>query len=590
MQFLKNVLSTVVGLFLFCLLFFLVIIIIGVAAGSGSDDVVTVKKNSVIELDISEVTNDYAGIFHSDDFSFLNSEPKEGLFDVLKAIDAAQTDDKIKGITLTNSTTTLGMAQNKALRDRLEAFKKSGKFIVAYSDTYSQADYYLTSVADTIYLNPVGEMEFKGLSSEVMFYKDLQEKTGIKMEVIRHGKFKAAVEPFLSNEMSPENREQISTLLNSVWGTIASEIAESRNIPLDSINSIADNLSARTPDMAKASKLIDKIGYIDEFQDGIRHALKIKKDEEINTVSILDYVEANQFKDLLSGAEDQIAIIYAQGEIGSGKGNLTSIGEISMRKALKAAADNDDIKAIVLRVNSPGGSALTSDLIWRDIELAKKKKPVVVSMGNLAASGGYYISCNADRIFTEPTTITGSIGVFGVLPNFTELSKNMGIHTEQVNTHKNSAGYSVFTPLEDNTREMIQQSVESVYDTFITRVANGRKMTKEQVDALGQGRVWSGTDAVKNGLADELGGLDDAIAYAAKLGKTENYSTKNYPEYERNLEDFFANASGLPFAQSKEEFIKEELGEENYQVIERIRRASQLRGTQVIMPYEITIR
>ncbi|NDI99287.1 signal peptide peptidase SppA [Flavobacterium sp. LaA7.5] len=590
MQFLKNVLSTVVGLFLFCLLFLLVIIIIGVAAGSGSDDVVKVKENSVIELDISEVTNDYAGTFYSDEFSFLNSEPTDGLSDVLKAIDAAQEDDKIKGITLTNSTTALGMAQNKALRDKLEDFKKSGKFVVAYSDTYSQADYYLNSVADTIYLNPVGEMEFKGLSSEVMFFKDLQEKTGIKMEVIRHGKFKAAVEPFLSNEMSPENREQISTLLNSVWNTIASEIAESRNIPLDSINSIAENLSARTPDMAKASKLIDKIGYIDEFHNGIRHALKIKKDDEINTVDILDYVEANKFKDLLSDAKDKIAVVYAQGEIGSGKGNLTTIGEISMRKALKAAADDENVKAIVLRVDSPGGSALTSDLIWRDIELAKKKKPVVVSMGNLAASGGYYISCNANRIFTEPTTITGSIGVFGVLPNFTELSKNIGVHTEQVNTHKNAAGYSVFTPLDDDTRAIIQQSVESVYDTFITRVANGRKMTKEQVDAIGQGRVWSGTDAVNIGLADELGGLDDAIAYAAKLGKTDSYSTVNYPEYERNLEDFFADASGLPFAQSKEEFIKEEVGEENYQVIERLRRASQLRGTQVIMPYEITIR
>ncbi len=590
MQFLKNVLSTVVGLFVFCLLFFLVILIIGIAASSGSDDIVKVKQNSVIELDIHEVSNDYAGIFHSDEFSFLNSEPKDGLSDVLNAIDAAQTDDKIKGITITNSATTLGMAQNKALRDKLEDFKKSGKFIVAYSDAYRQADYYLNSVADTIYLNPVGEMEFKGLSSEVMFFKDLQEKTGIKMEVIRHGKFKAAVEPFLSNEMSPENREQITTLLNSVWNTLASEIAESRNIPLDSINSIAENLSARTPDMAKASKLIDKIGYIDEFHDGIRHALKIKKGKEINTVSILDYVETTKFKDLLADTEDKIAIIYAQGEIGSGKGNLNSIGEITMRKALKEASEDKNVKAIVLRVDSPGGSALTSDLIWRDIELAKKKKPVVVSMGNLAASGGYYISCNADRIFTEPTTITGSIGVFGVLPNFTELTKNIGVHTEQVNTHKNAGGYSVFKPLDDETREIIQQSVESVYDTFITRVANGRKMTKEQVDAIGQGRVWSGTDAVNIGLADELGGLDDAITHAAKLGKTESYTTVNYPEYERNLEDFFADASGLPFTQSREEFIKEEVGEENYQVIERLRRANQLRGTQVIMPYEITIR
>ncbi|OIQ22592.1 MAG: signal peptide peptidase SppA [Flavobacterium sp. MedPE-SWcel] len=590
MRFLKNVLATIVGLFLFCLLFFFVIVIIGVAAGSSNTDVVTVEENSVIELDLSKVGSDYAGTFHSDEFAFLNSEPKEGLTDVLNAIDAAQSDDKIKGITITNNTTLLGMAQNKALRDKLKEFKKSGKFIVSYSDTYSQTDYYLNSVADTLYLNPVGELDFKGLSSEVMFYKDLQEKTGIKMEVIRHGKFKAAVEPFLSNEMSPANREQISTLLGSIWSTVSTDIAESRNLPLDSINSIATRLGARTPSMAKASKLIDKIGYIDQYEDGIRHALNLNKDEEINTVSILDYIPTGELNDIMALTEDKIAVIYAQGEIKGGKGTLTSIGEIAIRDALKAAIEDENVKSIVLRVNSPGGSALASELMWRDIELAKKEKPVVVSMGNYAASGGYYISCNADRIFTEPTTITGSIGVFGVLPNFTQLSENVGIHTEQVNTHENAAGYSVFTPLKENTRAIIQEGVESVYDTFITRVAEGRKMTKEQVDALGQGRVWSGTDAVKNGLADEIGGLDDAIAYAAKLGETEEYSTENFPKFERNLEDFFSDASGLPFLQSKEDFIKEEVGEENYRVIERFRRVSQLKGTQVILPYEITIR
>jgi protease-4 len=590
MQFLKNVLSTIVGLFMFCVIMFFVLIIIGIAAGGGDKDVVQVKENSVIELDISTVSQDYAGIFYSDEFAFLNEEPTDGFIDVLKAIDAAKKDDKIKGITITNSYSLLGMAQNKALRDKLAEFKKSGKFVVAYSDTYTQADYYLSSVADTIYMNPVAELEFKGLSSEVMFFKDLQEKTGIKMEVIRHGKFKAAVEPFLSNEMSPENREQLTTLLNAMWNSVVADISESRKIPADSLNSIANNLSARTPEMAKERGLVDKIGYIDQFHDGIRKALKIKKDEEINTVDILDYAEANKFNDILNGADDVIAVVYAQGEITGGEGGINNIGEIAMRKALKAAADDKNVKAIVLRVDSPGGSALASELIWRDIELAKKKKPVVVSMGNLAASGGYYISCNANRIFTEPTTITGSIGVFGVLPNFTQLSKNIGIHTEQVNTHKHASGYSLFTPLEDDTREVIQQSVEGVYDTFITRVANGRKLTKEQVDAIGQGRVWSGTDAVKIGLADELGGLDDAIAYAAKLGKTTSYTTQNYPEYERNLEDLFGSLTGMPFAKTKEEFIAEEIGEENYRVIERIRRVSKLRGTQVILPYEITIR
>jgi protease-4 len=590
MQFLKNVLSTLVGLFLFCFLFFFLIVLIGVAAaGSGKEEVVVVKDNSVIELDIAGVTNDYSGKFKFKDFAMFDSEPKDGLMDIIKAIDYAKKDEKIKGISITNSSSMLGIAQNKALRDKLEDFKKSGKFVVSYSDGYSQSDYYLNSVSDTIYLNPVGDLDFKGLSSEVMFYKDLQEKTGITMEVIRHGKYKSAVEPFLSNEMSPANREQITALLTSVWSSVVTDISKSRKIPVDSLNSIADNLSARTPELAKQVKLIDKIGYEDEYHAGIKKALKVKKDEDYNSVDILDYVKATAMNDLLTTAEDEIAVIYAQGEIRGGEGDVNVIGEGAMRTALKAARDNKNVKAIVLRVDSPGGSALTSELIWRDIELAKKVKPVVVSMGNLAASGGYYISCNANRIFAEQGTITGSIGVFGVLPNFTKLSNNIGIHTEQVSTHKNASGYSVFSPLKDDTRAIIQQGVEKVYTTFVSRVAAGRKLSFDQVDAIAQGRVWSGTEALKNGLVDEIGGLDAAIKYAAKLGKTTEYSTKNYPEYEKDFGKILARL-GLPFASTKEEFIKEELGEENYRVIQRIRRVSQLKGTQVIMPYEINIR
>jgi len=597
MQFLKSVLATVVGLFLFGFISFLLIIVIGVAAaaagsggGGGNKNIVEVKDNSVIELDLTKVTNDYAGNFTYKDFAMLNSEPKEGLTDVLNAIDAAKKDDRIKGITITNGTTGLGMAQSKALRDKLEDFKKSKKFIVAYSDTYTQGMYYLNSVADTLYLNPVGDFEFKGLSSEVMFYKDLQEKTGITMEVIRHGKYKSAVEPFLANEMSPANREQITQLLTSVWGSVVSDISKSRNIPVDSLNSIAENLSARTPEMAKAKKLIDKVGYEDEYVAGIKKALKVEKSEEYNTVDILDYVDAAEMDSKANDAKDRIAVIYAQGEIAGGEGDVNVIGEGALRKALQAAIDDEDVKSIVLRVDSPGGSALTSDIIWRDIELAKKKKPVVVSMGNYAASGGYYISCNANRIFAEPTTITGSIGVFGMLPNLTKLSNNIGIHTEEVSTHGNASGYSMFTPLKDNTREVIQQGVESIYTTFVSRVAKGRNMTPEAVDAIAQGRVWTGNDALKNGLVDEIGGLDDAIKYAAKLGKTTDYRTKNYPEYERTFDKFLSGLTGLPFAQSRESFIKEEVGEENYQMIERIRRVTKLKGVQAMMPFEINIR
>jgi protease-4 len=589
-SFFKMLLATIVGLFLFCFLFFMFFAIIAIAAGSGNEDVVKVKENSVIELDIEKVNMDYAGKFTYTDFSMFNDEPKDGLSDVLNAIAAAKKDDKIKGITLTNSSSRLGMAQNKALRDQLEDFKKSGKFVVSYSDSYSQTDYYLNSVADTIYLNPIGEIDFKGLSSEVMFFKDFQEKTGIKMEVIRHGKYKSAVEPFLSNEMSPENREQISGLLNSVWSAMAQDIATSRKISVDSINSIAANLGARTPEMAKQSKLIDKIGYEDEYHDGIRKALKVKKDKDYNKIDILDYVDTAELSNMLEGGNDIIAVVYAQGEIMGGEGDINVIGEEAMRESLKKARENDDVKAIVLRIDSPGGSALTSELIWRDIELTKKVKPVVVSMGNVAASGGYYIACNADRIFAEANTITGSIGVFGVLPNFTKLSNNIGIHTEQVSTHENASGYSLFTPLQDNTREVIQESVERIYGTFVNRVAAGRKMTFEQVDAIGQGRIWSGTDAKKIGLVDEIGGMDAAIKYAAKLGKTKDYSTEAYPQFERTIDMYFASLTGLPFAKTKEDFIKEEVGEENYRVIERIRRASKMRGAQVILPYEINIR
>lgn len=590
MQFLKNVLATIVGLFLFCFLSFFFIVLIGVIAGSGDDDKVVVKENSVIELDIEDVRDDYAGKFYNDELAFLNDEPHDGLVDVLKAIEAAKKDDKIKGITIVNSATRLGIAQNKALRDKLDEFKKSGKFVMAYSDNFTQSDYYLNSVADTIYLNPVGDLDFKGLSSEVMYYKDFQEKTGIKMEVIRHGKYKSAVEPFLSNEMSPENREQISALLDAVWTSVAKDIAESRKISVDSVNSIAEHLSARTPQMAKDSKLIDKIGYEDEFHNGIKHALKIEKDEDYNAVKILDYVKTASLGDLLSDAQDVIAIVYAQGEIRGGDGTINIIGEGAMRKSLEEAREDDNVKAVVLRVDSPGGSALTSDIIWREIELTKKVKPVVVSMGNLAASGGYYISCNANRIFAEPGTITGSIGVFGMLPNLTQLTNNIGIHTEKVSTHSNASGYSLFTPLEDDTRAIIQESVENVYNTFVTRVAEGRKMSFEEVDAIAQGRVWAGTEAVKLGLVDEIGGLEEAIAHAAKLGKTEKYKTVNYPEFEMTFDQFLAGKSGIPFAQSKEDFIKEEIGEENYEVIQRIRRVNQLRGNQVILPYEITIR
>lgn len=587
MRFLGNVLATIVGLFIFCMIAFFGIIIIGLIAGGG-EETVTVKNNSVIELDLSKVTLDYAGKTNYKDFNYFEAH-HNGVTDILNAIEAAKTDDKIKGISILNNQSQLGLAQSKAVRDKLEEFKKSGKFVYAYANSYSQKEYYINSVADQIYLNPMGEVDLKGLSAEIIYMKDLQEKTGVKMEVIRHGKYKSAVEPFLAQEMSPENREQMTVLLNSVWNTIVVDIAKSRKLSIAQLNAIANTLGARTPELALANKLVDKVAYEDEYHDMIKAKLKVDKKEKYDIVSITDYAKkaASTVEDY--SKNDIIAVIYAQGEIAGGEGDVNVIGEGSIKRSLQEAREDDDVKAIVLRVNSPGGSALTSELIWREIEITKKIKPVVVSMGNYAASGGYYIAANADRIFAEPNTITGSIGVFGMLPNMNQLGKNIGINAEQVKTHKNASGYSVFEPMDENFKGFVLESIEKTYATFLKRVADGRKMTTQQVDAIAQGRVWTGVDAHKLGLVDEIGGLDAAIKYAAKLGKTTSYRTENFPEYEKSFEDLLANFTGMAMFKTKEQLLKEQLGEEGFQMLEQIKRVKSRKGIQAMMPYELEI-
>ncbi|MEL1246580.1 signal peptide peptidase SppA [Flavobacterium helocola] len=587
MRFLGNVLATIVGIFIFCMIFFFGIIIIGAIAGSG-EDTVSVKKNSVIELDLSKVSLDYAGKTNYKDFNYFEAH-HDGVTDILNAIEAAKTDDKIKGISILNNQSQLGLAQSKAVRDKLEEFKKSGKFVYAYANYYTQGEYYLNSVADQVYLNPMGEVDFKGLSSEIIYMKDLQEKSGVKMEVIRHGKYKSAVEPFLAQEMSPENREQMTVLLNSVWNTIVADISKSRKLSVAQLNAIANTLGARTPELALANKLVDKVAYEDEYHDMIRAKLKVDKKEKYDIVSITDYAKKASSTVEDYSKNDIIAVIYAQGEIAGGEGDVNVIGEGSIKRSLQEARGDKDVKAIVLRVNSPGGSALTSELIWREIEITKKVKPVVVSMGNYAASGGYYIAANADRIFAEPNTITGSIGVFGMLPNMNQLGKNIGINAEQVKTHENASGYSVFEPIDENFKGFVLESIEKTYATFLKRVADGRKMTTEQVDAIAQGRVWTGVDAHKLGLVDEIGGLDAAIKYAAKLGKTSSYRTENYPEYEKSFEDMLANFTGMAMFKTKEQLLKEQLGEEGFQMLEQIKRVKSRKGIQAIMPYEIVI-
>lgn len=585
MKFLSNVIATVVGLFVFVMLFFFGIIFIAALFGGDSGGE-ALKDNSVIELNLKDVKFDYAGKYKDPWMSFFSEEKNIGLTDIINAIDVASIDDNIKGISILNNNSALGMAQSKDLRNALENFKKSGKFVMAYANSYSQKEYYLNSVANSIYLNPVGELDFKGLSSEIMFFKDLQEKTGVKMEVLRHGKYKSAVEPFLDNKMSDANREQTSELLQSIWNSVCLEISKSRSISVSQLNEIANGLLARTPEMAKQQKLIDQIAYEDVYHNDIKKALKVNADKDYNKISISDYTNKMIRTSIVSESDDKIAIIYAQGEIQSGEGDVNTIGEGSMRRSLQEARKDKKVKAIVLRIDSPGGNALTSDLIWREVEITKKVKPVVVSMGNYAASGGYYIACNANTIFAQKNTITGSIGVFGILPNFSALTKKVGINVERVNTNANAANYSPFVPINENFKAVTLEGIEHIYKTFVSHVAEGRKMNFAAVDSIAQGRVWSGSEALKIGLVDKIGGLNAAIVEAARLSKTQNYSTQNYPEYEKDFNDVI---SRFPFAGTKQNMIKEEIGVENYQLLQQVKKFQSRKGIQAILPFEISI-
>jgi len=582
MRFLGQILATVIGLFVFCMIGFFGLMIISAVFGS-QEETVHVSANSILKLDLREVKLDYAGRVNFTDFDYFKAE-HNGLFDVVKAIQQAKTDDDIKGISIVNPNTELGLAQIKTLHDALVDFKKSGKFVYAYADVMGQKEYYLCAPAHAIYLNPAGEMEFKGIGAELMFFKDLQDKSGVQMEVIRHGKYKSAVEPFLDNQMSDANREQMTVLLNSLWNSMVNDVARDRKIPVAQLNHIANTLGGRTPAMAKAAKLIDQVAYLDQYEDQLRRKSGLKADDDLAYVNIVDYAQKVATTHTDSESEEAIAVVYAQGEIMDGEGDVNIIGEGAMRRALQEAREDKDVKAVVLRVDSPGGNALTSELIWRELELTKKVKPLIVSMGNYAASGGYYISCNAHKIFAEKGTITGSIGVFGVFPNFAGLSNRIGIHTEQVKTHAQAAEYSPFLPVDPAFRAYAQEGVERVYTLFANRVAAGRHMTFAQVDAIGQGRVWSGADAKNIGLVDAIGGLQDAIKEAAQRAKISDYQVRNYPEYDKDFSDLF-KSMGLPFAQSASDVVKTELGPEAQQLLTQYQLGLRRKGVQARLPF-----
>ena len=586
MKFLRNLLAAILGTLIALGILFMFFLIIATIAGSAEQPII-VKDNTVLEIAFDQPLKDYGGTYRFTDLDY-QFEEFNGVNNVLFAINKAMDDDKIKGISIHSSFLNTGAATTKSIRDAILTFKDSGKFVYAYGDMYMQKDYYLASVADSVFLNPTGTLDFRGLSSEVLFFKELQENSGVKMEVIRHGKYKSAVEPFISNTMSDENRQQISELLFSVWDTYLEDIGDSRGLTTEQLNTYADELATRTPELALEHNFVDVLAYMDQYVETIRNQIGLNNSEDVNRINILDYAE-HASKTMRSTANDRIAVIYAQGEIGYGKGNDNYIGQEIMFKSLKKAREDDRVKAIVLRINSPGGMAITSDIIWREILVTKEVKPVIVSMGDLAASGGYYMAVAGDKIFAEPTTITGSIGVFATIPNVSGLAENWGINAEQVNTNKNATAYSVFEPASDEFKDYLTVGIEEFYQTFLKKVADGRSMTVSEVDAVAQGRVWTGKQAKEKGLVDEIGGLNEAIEFAATSTETSSYRIVNYPIYETSVEELLRGLSSFGFAETKEEILKKELGEEIYKVMEQLKAVGTKKGVQARLPFEINI-
>jgi len=587
MTFLRELLAAILGVFIsFFIMFFVFMAIISIIGSSFTEqDTVIVKKNSVLVLKLEDVIKDFAPK-SNDPFEqvFGMREDKMGLNTIINAIDNAKYDSNILGISIESLMLKGGFAQIQEIRDKLFEFKESGKFVTAFADVYEQKNYYLSSVADSIYVNPEGFIEFKGLAGEVLYFKNFQDKYGVKMEVIRHGKYKSAVEPFLASEMSKENREQTEAYLNSIWAEMVDDIGEHRTIENEELNTIADELLARNPELALENNMITGQMYRDQYEGTLKELMGTGQDQRLNSLSLKNYIDSGKGR-LSSTATDKIAVIYAQGEIRYGKGDEKYIGQDLIIESLKKARTAKDVKAIVLRVNSPGGSALASDIIWRELELTKKEKPLVVSMGNLAASGGYYISCNAHKIVAEPTTITGSIGVYGVVPNVNEFATRIGINAEQVGTNKRSLDYSIFEPMTEGFYDVTKEGVERVYTAFVSKVAAGRKMTFEQANELAQGRVWTGRQAMENGLVDELGSLEDALSVAADLAELGAYRTRSYPDYKKEFKDYFSG----PFSSVKAKFLKEELGEENLRIYENIKQISEWKGIQTRLPFLLEI-
>lgn len=585
-QFFKFMLASMAGFILTIIIIsFIGFVMIASLVAVTKSEEVSIKPNTVLMVNFADAVPERTptGLFSFSSTGMLKAANTPGLLETIDLLERASTDENISGIYMDMSNVNSGMATLEEIREALLKFKESGKFIIAYGEVFSQKAYYLASVADQIVVNPQGTIDFRGINGEVMFLKGLIDKLDINAQVIRHGKFKSAIEPLISDRMSEANKEQTLTYIQSIWDHMVNGIALQRKIDNSSLQLFADSLYIQNANDAVRYGLADTALFKDQLIDMMRTKLGLEDKKEDEVLKLNRYKEAASKKYKRTG--EKVAIIYATGEINGGEGDEMSIGSERISRAIRKARNDSTIKAIVFRINSPGGSALASDVILREIELAHRVKPVVVSMGDYAASGGYYIACAADTILANPTTLTGSIGVFGVIPDMSKFfDQKLGITFDRVKTNEHADYMTVTRPLTDYEKMVITRDVERIYDTFITHVSLGRNISKARVDSIGQGRVWSGTDGIGIGLVDELGGLKKAIAIAAGKAQISDYRVISLPEQLDPFTQIINELQGKPGADK----LKKELGI-LYPYLMQLQSFAKMEGVQARLPFMMNI-
>ena len=585
MSFFKSVFATITALFIFCIIFFVVFIpaMIGVIAALGSEEAPIVEENSVLYINLSGVVTERVA---EDPLAELF--PDEGdtqlpLLKTLASIEAAKTDSNIKGIYLEHGYISGGYAALDEIRLALEDFKSSGKFVYSYGEYISEGNYYVASVADEIILNPIGSLEFNGLNASVTFFKGLFEKLDIEAQIFRVGTYKSAVEPFFRKDMSEANREQMTSFVNDIYDNILKNISTSRNIELDRLREISDQMLVRKAEDAAEFGLITKVAYENQVKDMIRTQLGLTENGKIKFINLRSYMKTVDS----DYSSNKIAVIVADGEIVSGNGDMESVGSEKFMKAIKAARESSRVKAVVIRINSPGGSMIASAVMWNEIMLTKKEKPVIASMSNMAASGGYYMAMPCDTIVAQPMTITGSIGIFGMIPNLGGFLENkLGITNDGVSTGQFSDLYRVSSALNPQEKAIIQTSVERGYETFTSKAAEGRGMSQDDIKAVASGRVWTGSQAKERGLVDILGTYNDAVQLAAaKAGISDNYAIKYYPQLKSKWEEIFSTV----LEETETRIFHSNYGE-MAKYIDAIKELEKYQGIQARMPFEVEIK